>query len=212
MKSGLAGRLVGLLLVFLPVPLCASQGGDAAVFLSRVQQAAEQVRSFSADFVQEKRLVLFEEPVIFHGVLTVVRPDKLRWEFFEPLPSALVLDGDRGLRCVDDAPPRRFTLEEDPIMGVVAEQLWLWLGGDYRGLARNYRVRLEGELSVVVTPAGTDDPEYLESVRIVFDRDALHPRQVIITEPGGNQTLISFGDPVLNPDVPEELFSSCGHD
>ncbi len=174
-------------------------------FLARIQNASAQMQSYQADFIQEKHLQMFQQPVRFSGRLSVVRPDKLRWEFFSPAVSAIIFDGDAGLRCNEAAPAVSFSLKDDPMMAVVAEQLWLWLGGDYTALGDLYDVALEGEDGIVVTPKSGD---MIRSVSLFFDR-AGFPREVIIRENSGDFTRITFSSQTANIALRPTLFSGC---
>jgi outer membrane lipoprotein-sorting protein len=201
-----------LIVVSLPQPLVAADSEELLSFLAEIQAASEKVRSFSSEFVQERRLALFAEPVIFHGSLTVVRPDRLRWEFTAPLPSVLIFRGEQGIRCNDKVPPTHFDLGTDPIMRTVAEQLWLWLGGDYSRLNALYLMEKSGPSALRITPKDHRVSDYISSITITFDTTSRQPEKVEIADPGGDTTVISFKSYVLNGNTPEVLFSRCGTD
>ncbi len=201
-----------LLLVSSSQPVFASKSEELSSFLAEIQAASDQVRSFSSDFVQERRLALFTEPVIFHGSLTVVRPDRLRWEFTSPVPSVLIFRGEKGIRCNDKAPPAHFDLGTDPIMRTVAEQLWLWLGGDYSRLNTLYLMEKSGPTSLRIIPKNQAMLDYISSVTITFNKISRQPEMVEIADPGGDSTIISFTSYVLNSNTPDVLFSLCGTD
>ncbi len=211
------GRRRALLLRFvLLAALCFSPADSFAApemdrFFQEIQAASAQVQSFSSEFVQERRLALFADPVIFHGKLTVIRPDRLRWEFTSPVPSALIFSGKVGMRCTDKAPPAHFDLGSDPIMRTVAEQLWLWLGGDYSKLSDKYNMTSH-DSSLVITPKEQATAEYIGAVTITFNAASKQPEKVLIAEPGGDSTLISFQSYVLNGSISETLFSNCAAD
>ncbi len=200
-----------LLIVNVPKSGFASEAEELHSFLEEIQNASEQVHSFSSEFVQERRLALFSEPVIFHGSLNVVRPDRLRWEFTSPIPSVLIFNGDQGMRCNDKAAPVDFNLGSDPVMRTVAEQLWLWLGGDYSRLEDHYLLEKEGT-SLRITPKDEAVGEYIGAVTIAFNSISKQPEKVEIVEPEGDSTLISFHSYVLNGDTPDALFNTCGND
>ena len=184
--------------------------GDEATeaLLTEIRRATAPVKAFRSRFVQERRLSLFAEPVIFHGSLTVVRPDKLRWEFVSPVPSALIFNGRSGMRCTDQAPPSRFDLDSDPIMRTVAEQLWLWLGGDYGALGDSYQVRAEGK-ALLIRPRDEKTREYVEQITISFEPRAMQPERVVIDEPGGDATELRFFDNQQEGDIDPALFTQC---
>ncbi len=177
--------------------------------LQRLQLASAQVDSFEASFVQEKELSLFAETMIFHGHLVVVRPDQLRWEFTDPVPSVLLLSGDAGLRCSGETKPVQFDVKTDPVMKSVAEQLWLWLGGDYSRLDDTFALQEKGENSLTVTPRQASMAEYIEQVNITFDTVNMQPEQVVIKEPGGDQTRLIFSNYRFNPPVHDDMFTRC---
>lgn len=191
-------------------PVLAAESEELSSFLAEIQAASDQVRSFSSQFIQERRLALFAEPVIFHGSLTVVRPDRLRWEFTSPIPSVLIFRGEQGIRCNDKAPPAHFDLGNDPIMRTVAEQLWLWLGGDYSRLNVLYRMEKSGDSSLRITPKEQAMLDYISSITITFSKTSRQPEKVEIVDPGGDTTIMSFHSYVLNGNVSDALFSSCG--
>ncbi|BCL61668.1 hypothetical protein DGMP_23610 [Desulfomarina profundi] len=206
--------LLSILLFSVSIPVCAwsSQQDDLQSFLEKIQKKANLTRSFSADFSQEKILTLFARPVHFKGKLYIVRPDRLRWEFISPVPSALIFRGEEGLKCGDGPAPRHFSLSEDPVMKVVAGQLWLWLGGDYMKMAKMFTLKKTGNSTLQVTPVDKNIADFISSVSIVFDEKSLQPRKVEITEAGGDLTRIVFYATVINSRLDEKLFSQCDAD
>jgi outer membrane lipoprotein-sorting protein len=190
------------------LPSLAYAAPEMDQFFQEIQAASARVQSFTSEFVQERRLAIFTAPVIFHGKLTVIRPDRLRWEFTSPVPSALIFNGKMGMRCNDKAPPTYFDLGSDPIMRTVAEQLWLWLGGDYSKLSDKFNMSSQDN-SLIITPQEKATAEYVGTITITFDTISKQPAQVLIAEPGGDSTLMRFNSYVLNESIPESLFSSC---
>ncbi len=187
----------------------ADVSSELQLFLQNIQTASDEVSSFSSDFTQEKHLSMFTTPVKFEGKLSIIRPDKLRWEFLSPLPSVLILNGDKGVRCSEKAPPEHFQLSTDPIMKMVAEQLWLWLGGDYSKLNTLYDLEKRDEATLFILPKDEGTAEFIQSVSIFFNSTSLQPEQVEIAEPGDDLTVIRFVNPVTNSPLSDTLFSEC---
>lgn len=182
---------------------------DVQQFMIQLERAAATIESFHALFVQEKELSLFAETMVFHGELVVVRPDRLRWEFTDPVPSLLILNGDKGLRCSAQSVPTEFNLKTDPIMRSVAEQLWLWLGGDYSRLSDSFVLQKNTENSLLITPKDAGVSDYIEAVIITFDLTTMQPHQVEIREPGGDLTRLRFSDYTFNIDSTNLSFTRC---
>lgn len=181
-------------------------------FLAAIQEKAAGVTSFSCSFLQTRHMAMFAKPVKFSGRLVVAKPDKLRWEFLAPIPSALLFNGNKGVRCNDQAPPVSFDLQSDPVMHVVARQLWLWLRADYVHLHEQYRLRLSGPETLEVTPLDSGMAKYISKVDLLFDLATGHPRQVTIMEPGGDLTEIDFDAYTVNPQLSLAVFTTCEKD
>lgn len=196
-----------LFVVFLyPVLSCADEIDE---FIEEIQTSSSKIHSFSSNFIQEKHLALFAEPVLFHGNLFVAKPSRLRWEFTSPMKSVLILNDSVGMRCDEKAQESRFDLTTDPLMRSVAEQLWLWLGGDYKKLKTQFSLEKVGKHTLRVSPLKKSVSDYVESVKIQFDPIAHHPQVVEITEPGGDLTRISFTSYTAHQKVSDSLFSKC---
>ncbi len=212
-------RLPIFLALFIFCLICMGPGSLSAVaaerspgledFLRRVEKNSASISSFSCDFTQVRYLTIFPKPVEFSGRLSLVRPDKLRWEFVEPLPSVLVLNGKKGLKCTDGGPVREFDLDLDPVMRLVAEQLWAWSSGSYLDLEDDFAFELLPGPVLVFSPVTNGAGSFISKIRVVFDPDFLQPLSVEIHEPGGDRTAISFSGYKRNIDLQASLFNEC---
>jgi len=190
---------------------CASAGENGALhsFLEKIRIRASDIHSFSCNFSQEKHLSLFPKPVLFQGKLKLVRPDKLRWSFVSPVPSTLIFNGDKGVRCDDTGKPVYFSIDNDPIMQLVAKQIWSWLNNDFTKLGKEHTIKKTGEATLLISPANTATGQWQATITITFDQDTLHPKEVVITEPEGDLTKIIFRNYLFNAAIPLSTFSQC---
>ncbi len=186
-----------------------ARAGDLEDFLTRVEQSAAKVNSFSCDFRQERHLALFARPVVFTGHLYLVRPDRLRWEFSTPIPSLLILDGNIGRRCGQGIETSEFRLDRDPVMRLVTQQLRTWTSGDYRDLEGDFTLSLAPGPSLVLAPRQPGLAGFLSRITVKFDPRSLQPSRVEIDETGGDSTVLDFTSYRLNPVLPAELFAEC---
>jgi len=199
-------------IISLMVTKSAMSADDRSVLplLDEIRVRSAQVQSFSCKFTQERHLALFDKPVIFHGLLFLIRPDHLRWEFTDPIPSVLILSGDKGMRCNDNVPPVHFDLTSDPVMRLVAEQMWTWLDSNYEKLEKMYSIKQQGDSTLVITPREQAMADFIATITISFSNESKQPELVEIAEPGGDLTRIRFHDYNLNVALSEMLFSECG--
>ncbi len=174
-----------------------------------IRKKSSALTTLSCDFTQKRSLALFNKPIVFQGQLALIRPDKLRWEFISPVPSVLIFNGDKGIRCNDNDKPVKFDLANDPVMKMVAEQLWTWLDGDYSRLEKEYAIKKTGDSAILVTPKNQKTSNLIKNISIVFDGENRQPKSVTILEPGGDKTLITFNDYQLSPTLPDTTFTTC---
>ena len=176
--------------------------------LQQVEEKASGTKTVQCSFLQERILTIFSKPVLFRGKMLLSRPDKLRWETIEPIPSALVFSGDMGLRCNDDVPPVRFDLQTDPVMKMVAEQIWTWADGDYERLRNKFNIKLIEEHTIELVPASPTG-QVIQSIKVSFGQETLQPITVEVLENGGDSTRIRFSDYHLNQPVADAWFTTC---
>lgn len=174
-----------------------------------IQNKSEEITSLRCDFTQTKILSLFNKPIVFQGQLSLIRPDKLRWEFTSPIPSVLIFNGENGIRCTDNKAATTFSLTSDPVMRMVATQLWTWLNGDYTQLKDDYLIEKTNVSSITITPKKETTAQYIEAITITFEETTKQVMKVSISEPGGDITHIVFTNYLLNPKLPESTFSHC---
>lgn len=183
---------------------------ELTTFLDEVELRAGSIQTFTCDFKQTRYLSIFPEPVRFSGRLVLARPDRLRWEFTEPIPSVLILNGHKGFKCNEGGPTREFDLDQDPVMRLVAEQLRAWTSGTYRDLQKDFDFELSGEDVLLLTPAKAGAESFINGIRVSFDPEFLQPREIEISEPGGDRTVISFTAYLRNMEIPMVEFTNCG--
>ncbi len=196
-------------MLFLPTPPVFSKEMSLKELLFDIRQKSAALTALSCNFTQKRSLALFNKPIVFQGQLALIRPDKLRWEFVSPVPSVLIFNGDKGLRCNDTDKPVKFDLANDPVMKMVAEQLWTWLDGDYSKLEKEYAIKITGESAILVTPQKQNTSNIIKNISIAFDSENRQPKSVTILEQGGDETLITFNDYQLSPTLPNSTFTKC---
>ncbi len=185
--------------------------GSAQELIQAVENRTRDVKTLTCSIYQVKHLKMFSRPVEFSGHLYLARPDKLRWEFTSPIPSVLVLDGHRMLRCTSRSGQVEFDMNKNPVMAAVAVQLWSWVNGMYGKLAEIYRIELNGEAGPGLTliPIDSTIARAVSRIDISFDPGTLQAQKVEVRERGGDLTELHFSDFRFNQPLEPELFSKC---
>lgn len=192
-----------------------TERGAPSMTLKEVQaelrQSAQQVETLQSDIVQEKHLQMFAETLESRGRFMFARPDNLRWEMLEPVASGFVLRGTEGRRwnAVSEEVDT-FSVDSDPVMGVVAQQLLAWARVDMEWLTTRYSMEvLEAEpVTLRLVPRDAAEAEMIESLTIVFDAQRRHVAEVVMREQGGDWTRMRFTHVEVNAELPAHAFQA----
>lgn len=182
-------------------------GGDE--YLDGLARSLAEVKSLAASFEQVKTLKLFTRPVKSRGRLLFERPDRLRWEIREPFHSLLVVDGDKVAKFEwVDGERRQLSLGRaaDPIL-IAIGRLRRWLTGEFDDEAYEITVRAEPERKIVLVPRDEALRRSVAALEFFPAPDGKSMRKVVVREPGGDVTVISFSEIRIDPDFPDGTFS-----
>ena len=182
---------------------------DNQAVLDGLSQAARSIRSVSANFVQRKKLEMFEEVMISKGRLALAKPDRLRWEYTEPVASGFAIRGGKGRRWNElIGRMDNFDIRQDPVMQVIVDQLLAWTNADLERMGRDFSIEVAGAEPpvLVLRPRMPAVSGYIERIDIRYAADKRSIERVEVLEPGGDSTLIEFSAVRIDAHLPEELF------
>lgn len=191
--------LRGLLLLWLFVLPVAVPAGE---------ETEQRLRSVKADFVQHKQLKILAEPLAARGRFAFQAPDSLRWEYFEPVPSLLLMDRGKVKKYI----LRKGRWEEEKAMGLGSVQVVLteisnWLDGRFRENSM-FEVEQPDEKTVLLRPRQEGLASLISSIELQLAGQTGLLDTVTIHEGEGSFTRLSFTARVLNPEIPASTFSA----
>jgi outer membrane lipoprotein-sorting protein len=188
---------------FFAPELCADQVDEA---LARVTKARASLKTLQAPFKQRRIIGLLATEVVSKGKLTLVRPDRLRWELSPPDavtywigPEGLAMKSDGGVHKMGKAAAGRF--------GAVLGDLLIMLGGDMQKLRKRYHLEVNDadRLSLIAKPKAKDVAKHVEKLRLRAGEELWQVRRIEIHEKNGDQSIIDFGaflrDKAVDPAV-----------
>lgn len=171
-----------------------------------LQQLLIQVKSFSADFVQETRSGLDEVLQSIKGQMNVEKPGKLRWQT-EGVYEQLVVSDGKSIWIYDE------DLEQVSIKNMnnrLAETPALLLGGDVDVIDNDFIVsqkHSESQLVFILQPKDTS--QLFDSLELRFNKLAKQQvlQQMVIRDASGQLTDIRFTNAANNPSLKADLFT-----
>jgi hypothetical protein len=170
--------------------------------LARIARARAPVRTLQGPFAQTRTIGLLATDVRSTGTLTLVRPDRLRWELAPPDavvffvgPEGLAYRGLHGEGRVPAASAR---------MAGALDDLRTLLGGDLARLRERWDLRLVrddatgAELDATARPGVASQ---LRGLRFSLAPDLVRPTRALLVEGPRERTQIEFGALVVDGPV-----------
>lgn len=167
--------------------------GDA---LDRIAAARAGVKTIVAPFTQVRSIGVLASDVTSTGEVTVVRPDKLRWEVSPPdgitywvLPEGLYMQTSSSDKAVK-APPNAGD------MGGVLADVLVFVGGDLRKLRDRYDLTLkstDGGVELEARPKSAETRKVLSRVELKTTADLWAISRFVVEEASGDKSVITFG-------------------
>ncbi|MDD4649907.1 MAG: outer membrane lipoprotein carrier protein LolA [Desulfoplanes sp.] len=182
---------------------------DLRTVLTDIEKRSQKIITISSDFVQETHLSMFDDTVVSTGHFMFKAKDKLRWEYLTPIEDGFALDGTTGVRWNGtDGTRQPFTLQNDPVMHVVATQLLAWASFDQQWLTKEYDIKITASspLTFTLTPKSAAARTVMSTITIVFSQHRDSVQRVELHENGQDFTCITFTNTVINGPVPDATF------
>lgn len=175
--------------------------------LARLQEISQGIATLRVPFTQEKRLALFDEPVLSTGAIEISRPlAAVRWQYTGK--SVLVLANGRLRRWgVDGA--EETAGGDDPGARAVRGQMQALLSGDWSALEQLFAIApaAQGEPGLVMTPRSPELATYIARIELVFRADLSAPTRLVIAAADGDETVYAFGEPEVGIALPAARFA-----
>ncbi len=116
-----------------------------------IRSQARGITSVSADFVQKKNLKILKKPLISKGRVIFAAPDSLRWEYFAPVRSVLLVNNGSvkryvlaGEKFVEDSSVNATAMQ------AVIENITMWMSGKFE--TPNFNVTFSGNQTITMIP------------------------------------------------------------
>ena len=208
-SSGKLGAFIGLL-VFCTVPQAVLGAAPRTLpeVLEAHCQAREATRTLRARFVQTKVFEVLGEEDASSGVLYYLKPDAVRWQYFEPDTSWTVLRGEKGWSVF----PRIRQVQKFELRGSRVDALLsiVGFGSCGRDLEEVFQITLdtstEGSDVLTMVPKDPEVAASFERVDLTLDPQDHLPRQVVMHEVSGDTVRFEFLDLERGGRVEDKLF------
>jgi outer membrane lipoprotein-sorting protein len=183
-----------------------ASAGDAGDVVGRVGRARADVRTMRGPFEQTRTVGLLATDVRSRGTLTLVRPDRLRWDLAPPDdvtfwvgPEGLAYRSAHGHGHVD---------AEHANVGGALDDLRALLGGELAALGARWDLRVTRDDARGAELEATPKPGVaarFERLSLSLASDLVRPVRAVLVEGPRDRTTIEFGAVVVNARVDDAL-------
>jgi outer membrane lipoprotein-sorting protein len=163
--------------------------------------------SIKAQFKSERFVQISKKPLISRGNLYFKRPNKLKWEYINPIRHSFVFDGsktfieqydDKGVKTLKDISKQR--------EAKAAEYLNMFVGMDASKIGQYYDIKAQND-GVLLYPKDNSSNQIIEYIQISFSKKIAAVSAVEIFYKNGDKTVISFTDIILNQNFADDIFN-----
>jgi outer membrane lipoprotein-sorting protein len=173
-----------------------------------IKNVAQNIKSISAKFTQEKHMKILVKPLISEGRFFFTAPKSLRWEYISPVKSILLLDNGKGKSymqgkdgLVED------TRSKAQAIDIVLQMITSWLSGMFHDNPNFGAVLIKGKTDkIILTPKDKSLSDMISSIELQISRTEGIIKSVKISENRDSYTLLIFKDVEHNKNIDERLF------
>ncbi|MDG2525339.1 outer membrane lipoprotein carrier protein LolA [Stenotrophomonas sp. HITSZ_GD] len=162
--------------------------------LAQVQQRVARPALLRADFVQEKQVAGFRNPLRSQGQFVLAQDRGVIWRTLKPFPSDVVLTRDRILsRQADGSVQVEVDGRQQPALRAINAMMFALMSGDVQAMSSSFEVRAEllpgNGWRLHLTPRSAMLAKAFASLQLEGDQ---YVRKVEIEEANHDRTRLSF--------------------
>jgi len=178
--------------------------------LEKIKSLQQIIHSIKASVVQEKQLSSLKKKVTIEGTVTMAKPNMLRWDITKPEKSLTVIDGETMTvyhHKVKEA--QIYAISENFVARNTMSFFATAMGGDLSEMEKKFTVnvfRKNEEIIFKLVPLSQIAGRYLSTIMIYYDERSGLPKELDITTPKGDRTIIKLSNIKINPELKSDTF------
>jgi outer membrane lipoprotein-sorting protein len=181
---------------------------DEQKLKDKIIEKAKNTHSIRSDFRQEKHLTMFEEVMKSKGEFLFKEPNKVRWEYVEPISYIIVLDGKK-VSIKDDEKVKSYDMDSNPIFKEINRLLVHSLNGEILS-SKDFRIEYyesKNRYMARLFPNSEEMKQLIENIEIFFAKIDFGVVGLRINEFSKDFTIIKFQNRILNEDIENASFN-----
>lgn len=193
-------------------PAIAQYPGYAAVadlpsFKKKFNVESTKVVSIDCNFTQEKILSALTEKITSTGKFQFKRSNKVRIEYLKPFVYLMVMNGEKML-IRDEQKESRVNVKSNRLFQQVNRIMIDCVQGTILD-SKDFTSKVfedKNTYLLEMTPAAKTLREFFQTIVLVVDKRDYSASSIVMNEPGGDKTTITFTDKKLNTQLSDAVF------
>ena len=180
---------------------------DLGSFKFAFSAKSAQVNSIQADFTQEKNLSLLAEKIISKGNFWFRKETQVRMEYQHPFQYLMIING-KNIYIKDGQKENKVSARSNKLFQKINQltidcvQGTVFTNPDFNVKAFENK----SQYLVEMVPVTRDMQDFFSTILVTIDRKDYSVASINMIEKGGDNTLISFQNKVINQVIPDAVF------
>lgn len=180
---------------------------DAAAFKQAFARASQSTQTIQSDFVQEKNLAMLSDKIISKGKFWFKKDNKVRMEYSSPSYYLLVMNG-KDIRTKDGQKESHVSAKGNKLFEQINKITVDCVQGNVLNNPDFTTSIMENAQSylLAMTPVNKALAQYFKTIYLEVDKKDYSVSKILMYEPGGDFTTISFVHKQINVNIGDEVF------
>ena len=181
---------------------------DTATLKLKISKSSEINKTIESDFIQEKHMSIFTEPVISKGHFCYKNKTLVRWEYVDPFQYVVVINNGK-LSVRDNSKVSSYDMTANAAFLEINGKLNAIIQGDIVNDKKDFAVKYFENSSyylLKLKPLSKEMKKFFKFIDIYFDKKDVSVSIIKMTELSGDFTEIKFTGKKLNIEISDEKF------
>ena len=182
---------------------------DINTFKTNFSIASQKIESIESDFIQVKNLSMLKDKINSKGKFYYKKGNKVRIEYTSPYNYLMVLNNN-NMMVKDDKKTSNYNTKSNKIMQSVNNIMLDCMKGNVYGNKEFSTSAFENskEYLLKMTPETSVMKKMFSNIEVFLDKKDFHVLRLNMIENGGDNSLMTFTNSVLNKNILDALFST----
>lgn len=181
---------------------------DVTAFKANFAAASQKIESIESSFTQVKNLSMLKDKISSKGKFYYKKGNKVRIEYTSPYNYLMILNNN-NMTIKDDKKTSNYNTRSNKIMQSVNNIMLDCMRGSVYG---NKEFTVEAfenskEYLLKMKPVTSVMKKMFANIEVFLDKKDFHVLRLNMIENGGDNSLMSFTNSVMNKNVSDALFS-----